>query len=341
MQILNGFQHGINLGGWFSQGENSEKHYREFVREKDFVTIKAWGLDHVRVPIDYLLLESEGGILIENGFHWVEQCLQWCKKYHLHCILELHQVPGYTGIFQAEKSEFIQNLAFQARYISLWKEIAQRFSQYRDILAFELLDEMPEADMEQAWDMFLLQAIHTISDITPEIPILLGGIYRHGICRTPKISLPSSVPIVFSFRFYEPFVFTHQRARWIHRMRSDFHIGFPETMEQYRRSSAAFNKMFLTPFLYCKPDDTIVNLLEANIEKIVEIAQESQVPLYCCEYGVINQADCKSTLEWFTCVSATFEKHQIGRAAWNYRELDFGLTDFHMRPIINQIVPLL
>ena len=72
MRIWKGYQHGINFGGWFSQKEHTEKHYQTFITEADFATVARWGLDHVRIPVDYELVESEGGILKEDGFRWIK-----------------------------------------------------------------------------------------------------------------------------------------------------------------------------------------------------------------------------------------------------------------------------
>lgn len=54
MKKFEGYMRGINLGGWLSQcADYSEKHYSEFITESDIKTISEWGLDHVRLPIDY------------------------------------------------------------------------------------------------------------------------------------------------------------------------------------------------------------------------------------------------------------------------------------------------
>ena len=56
MRIWEGFQHGINFGGWLSQGEHSDKHYETFLTETDFAVAARWGLDHVRIPVDFELV---------------------------------------------------------------------------------------------------------------------------------------------------------------------------------------------------------------------------------------------------------------------------------------------
>ena len=80
MKKLEGFQHGINLGGWLSQCVHTREHYDSFIGEEDIRRIASWGLDHVRVPVDYELIETQEGDLIEKGYAYLETCIQWCRK---------------------------------------------------------------------------------------------------------------------------------------------------------------------------------------------------------------------------------------------------------------------
>ncbi len=59
---------GINLGGYLSQCEHSMKHYVTFIQESDLRQIAQWGFDHVRLPIDYEVLEDEEGNTLEEGY---------------------------------------------------------------------------------------------------------------------------------------------------------------------------------------------------------------------------------------------------------------------------------
>ena len=70
----------------------------------------------------------------------------------------------------------------------------------------------------------------------------------------------------------------------------------------------------------------------------VRVAEERNVPMYCGEYGVINLASAENTLNWYKDIHSVFEKYGIGRAAWNYKEKDYGLQGEHYAPIINELV---
>jgi Endoglucanase len=96
MRIFEGFQKGVNLGGWLSQFDiYSKEHFDTFTVEDDIRKIAGYGFDHVRVPVDYIVLEDEDGNPKEEGFQYLENCRQWCCKYGLNMIIDLHECFGY------------------------------------------------------------------------------------------------------------------------------------------------------------------------------------------------------------------------------------------------------
>lgn len=65
------------------------------------------------------------------------------------------------------------------------------------------------------------------------------------------------------------------------------------------------------------------------------------VPLYCGEYGVIDNVDTDATLRWFQDIHDVFEECQIGRAVWSYKEMNFGITGEHYSPIYEELLKCL
>ena len=70
----------------------------------------------------------------------------------------------------------------------------------------------------------------------------------------------------------------------------------------------------------------------------VAAAEKQGVPLYCGEYGVIDRADPEDALSWFRMIHTAFEKYGIGRAAWSYRQMDFGLSDARMDDVREELI---
>ena len=58
MNIFNGFTKGINLGGWLSQNTLTSEHLNTFIQESDIAYIKRLNVDHIRVPMDYSIIEN-------------------------------------------------------------------------------------------------------------------------------------------------------------------------------------------------------------------------------------------------------------------------------------------
>ena len=97
MRTFDGYMHGVNLGGWLSQNaDTSETHYNQFITEADIAYITSLGLDHVRVPVDYMVLETEDGQRKEEGFAYIDRCLSWCQANGIRMILDLHKTYGYS-----------------------------------------------------------------------------------------------------------------------------------------------------------------------------------------------------------------------------------------------------
>ena len=87
MRDFEGFKKGVNLGGWFSQCDYSKERLDGFIKEEDFSVIASWGLDHVRLPIDYNILETEdGSAFLEEGFARVQRAVDLCAKNSLNII---------------------------------------------------------------------------------------------------------------------------------------------------------------------------------------------------------------------------------------------------------------
>ena len=90
-----------------------------------------------------------------------------------------------------------------------------------------------------------------------------------------------------------------------------------------------------------KDDVLSAKYFEEHFAEVVKISEERNVPIYCGEYGVINLATAQDTLKWYSFISAAFNKYGIGRAAWNFREKDFGFVDEHMKDVLPELIKYL
>ena len=337
-----GYEHGVNLGGWLSQCDHTKERYDTFIVETDIEKIKSFGLDHIRIPVDYDLVEEEDGTYKEDGFSYIEKAIGWGRKYGLNMILDLHKTYGYSFDVGEGESGFFENEAYQERFMKLWEEFARRFSKYQDMLAFELLNEVTEKEVSDVWNRISTDCIKRIRKISPEISILIGGYYNNSIEALKDLPMPLDENIIYNFHCYEPVIFTHQGAYWAPGMDTSFRMSLNATYKEMAQMTAKYIHMGTVGFDGFPENGTLGSeYFEKYFSEAVQIAEERNVALYCGEYGVINLASPEDTLTWYQLIGGTFDKYGIGRAAWSYKEMDFGLIDEHMKPVLPEILKVL
>ena len=342
MKKLEGYMHGVNLGGWLSQCDHTKERYDNFIKEEDIEVIKNWGLDHIRVPIDYDLVEDNEGNYKEDGFAYLDKVLDWAEKYGLNMILDLHKTFGFSFDDGEAETGFFENASYQERFYKLWEEFAKRYGKYSDRLCFEILNEVTEKEYCDIWNEISTKCIKRIRAIAPDIKILLGGYYNNSIEALKDLALPVDENIVYNFHCYEPLVFTHQGGYWVAGMDTNFRMPFDVTYGKYNEYTEQNLARYAADFSDFDPDKVMgVEYFENLVSEAVRVAEERNVALYCGEYGVINLATAEDTMKWYKIICSVFEEHGIGRAAWSYKEMDFGLVDDHMKSVIDELVKIL
>ena len=331
---------GINLGGYLSQCVHTEDHYQRFIGEEDIRQIKEWGLDHVRLPIDYEVLETDAGIKRPEGYVYVKNVVSWCQKYQLNVVLDLHKAYGYdfNNAGNMEKNSLFNMPELQDRFIRLWENIANEFGSY-DHVAFELLNEVVESENTEAWNVLIRKTVKAIRAITRRTPIIYGGICWNSASTLKYLEVPEDDNIIFTFHFYEPLVFTHQKAHWVEKIDKEKVIFYPESMDYYRTHSADLGIQG-SAVLNAKSQTMGPEFIREMVLEAVKAAENAGVPLYCGEFGVIDQAPVKDTLRWFEDVDKDFREFNIGCSVWTYTEMDFGLVGPHYDEIRKDLIAL-
>ncbi len=342
MERFNGFRKGVNLGGWISQfREYDLEHFDSFITEKDIADIASLGFDHVRVPVDYNVLEDEQGNTIESGFRYLENCRQWCEKNGLNMLIDLHECYGYSFDplkKDMDRRKFFYDQALQDRFFALWEKIARRFCGYPDQVAFEPLNEVVLFEVRDAWNEILRKYIKLIRSIAPQSFIIVGGVFYNSVMTVDWLSVPVDSKIVYNFHCYEPTIFTHQGAYWQEQMPLDFRIGYPMPVEEYRKKHKEIYHDTDGAIFMDGVSEMGIGFFEKIFRPAIDKAERDGVALYCGEYGVIDKADNNSKILWLEDINHAFDKFGIGRALWNYKEKDFGLVDASFESIRQRFI---
>ena len=341
MRKFEGYQKGVNLGGWLSQAdEKTSHHYDTFIGKEDIERIAGWGCDHVRLPIDYIVIEGEDGSMLEDGYVYIDNCISWCREFGLNILLDMHNTFGYTFDpleVNGDKEIFFHNEELQKRFYTMWDRISKRYANQKDV-AFELLNEVISPDVAESWNEIADKTVDVIRKNAPDSYVVIGGVCYNNVKSVPLLNPPKDDHIVYNFHCYEPMIFTHQRAWWMDNMPKDITVDYPATTAEYSEKSKDLDPDWAGAIMKMNVKETSADYFAELFEPAVEAATRNNAPLYCGEYGVIDQAPAPSTINWIRDIHDAFEKYGIGRSLWVYKEKDFGIIGPHYDSVRDEMI---
>ena len=172
-----GFRKGVNLGGWMSQCDYSIERLDNFITEADFAQIAAWGFDHVRIPVDYNVIQRPDGSLIEEGLRRIDRALAWAEANGLRLVLDLHKTQGFSFDAGECESGFFESEKYQDYFYAVWECFAARYGSRPDLVLFDLLNEVTRKEFLEPWKRISRECVRRIRAKAPDTLILRGSYY--------------------------------------------------------------------------------------------------------------------------------------------------------------------
>lgn len=251
---------------------------------EDYARIKQAGFDTVRIPVrwsDYTLSAPEYRIRTDFA-ELVDQNIEWALANKLNIIINVHHFDE----LMAEPETQVD------RFRALWSQISARYAGLPANVWFEVLNE-PHTNLKGP-EMRSLQrqAIELIRGDNPSRIVILGGEEWSGI-RTLGSNLWSDDPnLVYTFHYYDPFSFTHQKAKWL-----------GEDMPKGTRSWGS------------KADRSE---LAAAVETARAFRKATGRPIFLGEFGANSPIDNAQRVKWAGAVRNAMEEANIPWCLWSY-----------------------
>eukprot|EP00808_Paulinella_micropora_P024975 g51821.t1 len=72
------------------------QHWDTWVTEADIQALAVAGINHVRIPVGYWILDNIAPAepWIAGGYAYLARAIEWCKKYRIAVMIDLHTAPG-------------------------------------------------------------------------------------------------------------------------------------------------------------------------------------------------------------------------------------------------------
>lgn len=309
MKQFTGYMHGINLGCWLCQCNETVEHYETRIGPEDFHRIAEWGLDHVRIPFGYRMVT-------DYNYLYLDRALTWAKEAGLNVLLDMHAAPHYNfDLPHSPQSTMFERPDEQRAFADLWADIARHYQAEGANLAFELLNEVTDEDA-QIWNQIIRMTVESIRSVSPQRDIVIGGTNWSKIDGLSRLETYQDEHIIYTWHTYEPYALTHQRASWWkEQLEFKRQVAYPDDMTDY---DAYFDFMgHRTPWA-TSPDRMDKDYLERYVAEAVQFAEERNVIIYCGEFGCIDLADSASRRHWHRDILSLFARYGIGYALWNY-----------------------
>lgn len=194
----------------YAQRERLFKLFRdEWMTERDWDLIPQFGLNLVRIPFIWSLVEDEKNPshLRADAWHYLDLAIEQAEKRGLYVVLDLHGATGSQGREHhsgcASSNRYWSEPELQERTRWLWRQIAQRYKDRPSVAAYDLLNEPWGSSATQ-----LSEVIHTlVSDvrsIDPQHIILLPD-HPEGIAAYGKPADRGMHNVVFETHPYPGF----------------------------------------------------------------------------------------------------------------------------------------
>jgi len=305
------FSRGVNFSGWFEANSAHGINFTKYT-EQDFADVKSLGADVIRLPVR--LHDMTGGApdytLDPLFLRFLDCAVDWAEKYGLYIIIDNHSFDPVAST----------NTDIDRVLLPAWAQIAQRYKDRGDYVVYEILNE-PHGISDSRWGEIQGMAIETIRRYDQKHAIIVGGTDFNSINKLAAIPSYSDPNLIYTFHFYDPFLFTHQGASWADPLTAQLSgIPFPYERRRMPRIPAKLRGTWIENNLNIDyPRDASPAKLTGSLDRVVSFSRERDVPVFCGEFGVyIPNSPPEDRVRWYEFVTNALDSRNIARTSWDY-----------------------
>lgn len=309
------FKRGVNISHWLSQNSAGRPFAAAWFDEEDVAWIAQQGFDHLRLPVDFRQCLNAEGQIDPARLRPIEEAIFWAGSRGLGVVLDAHFLPGADFNPVGGDNRAFTDEALQARAAECWRAVSRHFTDEGAWLRFEILNEPVAAENEQV-NRFMRRVLAAIREANTERVVYVTSNRWSGFGTIEDVQLPDDPHVALTLHYYEPMVFTHQRAPWVGFKDSLPAVHFPGTTPDVSEHTLPHYSLGLTP-----GEPLTTEAVAASFAKVEAWRKRAapNVEIYLGEFGVFRAAEPASQQRWIRTVVEQCEKHGWGWAVWDYQ----------------------
>jgi endoglucanase len=302
---------GVNLGNALDAPKEGE--WGVTLKEEYFQIIKDAGFNSVRLPVRWSAhaMEQSPYTIDPNFMKRVDWAINCALSRNLPIILNIHHY----------RETYSDPNGHKERFLALWKQIAEHYKGYSDLLLFELMNEPKNKLNEVVWNTYMKESLAVVRQSNPNRTVVIGPASDNIIPYLKFLDIPKDDRnIIVTVHYYFPLEFTHQGADWITK-------GDPNSWMGTKWTASAAEKKAVTD----------------QFDIAAAWGKENNRPINLGEFGSYKKADMESRVRWTKFLADAAIERGISFDYWEFCATEFGLYDQQTKswrkPLLDAVIP--
>ena len=276
---------GINMSGL----EYKVRARSHLYKLSTYKNVASQGFDHIRLPVDFRNYLDDNGKLEGKFLKKLDNIINMANNQGLAVMLDFHGWPD----FNTEKGD-------SKTFISIWKNLAEHYKDYSNMLLFELINEPHTTDGgDLSMDRLMKlqnETIKAIRAISPDRTIVVATAEWNGPWTLKDFTPPEYDNLILAVHIYEPLDFTHQGQAWM----GTLNDRVPLTVENHMK-------------------------LKETLQEIKEFTKRSDMKIIINEFGLTTTGAISDDdmYRYLSTITKFAKANDIGWTYWEYNE-SFG-----------------
>lgn len=312
------FHRGVNLTSWFQADNARMIQFRKF-KKKDFIEIKSLGCDAIRLPLNLHGMTSVAPEYTIDPLliSLLDSAVSWAEELHLYLIIDNHSFDPSVST----SPDIGQVLS------KVWPQLAEHYKDRSNYVIFEVLNE-PHGISNQLWGSIQQEAINAIRSKDTKHTIIVGPSGYNSYNDLAQMPIYTDTNLIYTFHFYDPFIFTHQGAGWsTPSMEPLAGVPFPYDPSSMPACPPSLQGTWVESNLNNYQNDGTVASVKSLIDIALNFKNAHNVAIFCGEFGVyIPNSDTADRAYWYKIVREYLEINGIPWTTWDYQG-GFGLFE--------------
>jgi endoglucanase len=207
-------------GNWIGNEQVRPTEIPDWVLTRaDVKRLKSMGVNLVRYCFNYDVFDpANPSTNVQKSYQDLDERLRWFEDENIYVILNMHVPPGRSAAFKSKGFTIFENEALWTQFENFWTEMVKRYKGRSVIGAFEFFNEPKVPPQGQTYfekkindfvaKMRKIDPTHIFVIPNAESVLLPDGKESYDFQPFFKVKDKN---IVYTFHYYEPKEFTHQR----------------------------------------------------------------------------------------------------------------------------------